>query len=388
VAAIVGCERAPGHLVSKLLATRAMVLVGLVSYPLYLWHWPLLAIGRAHTLGELGSAGTLALCVVAFILAWLTWRFIEDPVRSRRVRFMATRKRAFAGGAAMCLVLLLGSTAMGASARSGARLQLASPGVARSLQEMRSTQVACMQPAPYDGQLLALPDCDLPHGGDPAVLVWGDSHARHLIPMITTVMSMRPHSTLRIRTMSACPPTLGFSPEIAGVGNSEGCQAFNDEVLREVTRLHARGLRAVVLAGHWPHYLEVEAAREPAEAGLVRLLAALDGLGVKVLLVAPGPMLPHDVPACLARRSPAECSGSRRASEADRRQSLQMVTIAAARFPNVRVYDPLPPLCPHELCPAMVAGDVVYTDAHHLSMKGSLLLAPSAVPAFEWLLGE
>jgi peptidoglycan/LPS O-acetylase OafA/YrhL len=64
------------------LSNRAVVFVGLISYPFYLWHWPLISF--AYVI-RMGRAPTLlmatALVVASFLLAWATYRFIERPVR-------------------------------------------------------------------------------------------------------------------------------------------------------------------------------------------------------------------------------------------------------------------------------------------------------------------
>ena len=74
----------------KLLSTRTMVSVGLISFPLYLWHWPLLSFARV-IFGRPPSPATAAVLVVAsFVLAWLTYRLIERPVRFGPHRAMAT----------------------------------------------------------------------------------------------------------------------------------------------------------------------------------------------------------------------------------------------------------------------------------------------------------
>ncbi|NML43831.1 acyltransferase [Ramlibacter sp. G-1-2-2] len=65
-----------------LLSNRAMTWVGGISYPLYLWHWPVLAFARLLFNAEPGWPGMLLLVGASFLLAWLTWRFVERPVRS------------------------------------------------------------------------------------------------------------------------------------------------------------------------------------------------------------------------------------------------------------------------------------------------------------------
>ena len=64
-----------------LLASRPLVAIGLISYPLYLWHWPLLSFARILESQTPGPELRLALVLLSFILAWGTYRFIEKPIR-------------------------------------------------------------------------------------------------------------------------------------------------------------------------------------------------------------------------------------------------------------------------------------------------------------------
>jgi len=63
------------------LSNAVLVKVGLISYPLYLWHWPLLAFARMQEGPNLSVSLRIALVVLAFILAWITYQFIEKPIR-------------------------------------------------------------------------------------------------------------------------------------------------------------------------------------------------------------------------------------------------------------------------------------------------------------------
>ncbi len=67
----------------QVLSHRVLVWIGLISYPLYLWHWPLLSFARIMESGTPSVAARCGLVAASIILAWLTYRFIERPVRSR-----------------------------------------------------------------------------------------------------------------------------------------------------------------------------------------------------------------------------------------------------------------------------------------------------------------
>jgi peptidoglycan/LPS O-acetylase OafA/YrhL len=90
---------AQGSLLSRiLLSNPAAVFVGRISYPLYLWHWPLLVFGKAYPLRTLTPLELVGLVCMAFVLAWLTYELIEKPVRSGW--FAAGAKASVAGMAA------------------------------------------------------------------------------------------------------------------------------------------------------------------------------------------------------------------------------------------------------------------------------------------------
>jgi peptidoglycan/LPS O-acetylase OafA/YrhL len=378
-AIIIGCENARVP-VARLLSARPLVFVGLVSYSFYLWHWPLLAIARAHLLGELTATGALAICAAAFGLASLTYFYVESPVRLRRVQFMSNRRQVFAAGLTAGTLLLLASGAMGASAKFGGPGSRNDPGLAAALGSTEKVRVACWQPRPYSGNLLDRPDCDFPLGRRPAILLWGDSHAAHLLPMMQAALSGQ-DLAVRIRYMPECPPLLDFDPELAGINRSVGCQRFNRDVLDEITRLRSRGLVAVVLAARWPSYLRKPEARLKAADGLRKELAALNRMKLKAIVVAPGPTLPHEAPACLARRDPSECGIARSVAESARAQTMGLLTSIVSSDGNALMLDPFKALCTAERCDAISAGQVIYSDAHHLSVNGSLRLVPLAAAA-------
>ncbi len=90
-ALIIHAGRSGTTFVGTLLATRPFVYVGLVSYSLYLWHWPILVFARAVSVRPLSPAEAAALVVLSFIAADLSWRFVESPFRGKRGRFSRTQ---------------------------------------------------------------------------------------------------------------------------------------------------------------------------------------------------------------------------------------------------------------------------------------------------------
>lgn len=73
----------PGTLVGKVLGSRVLVSVGLISYSAYLWHQPLLSFARHRSLTEPNGLLIACLVVLAFGLAYVTWRYVEQPFRQK-----------------------------------------------------------------------------------------------------------------------------------------------------------------------------------------------------------------------------------------------------------------------------------------------------------------
>jgi peptidoglycan/LPS O-acetylase OafA/YrhL len=95
------------------LSSRGMVAIGQLSYSWHLWHWPLLALARVNALGERDLSRDVTIALVSLGLAWLTYRFVEHPIRTRQYRgFRATRTTLLSGAAmsavAACCALVLG----------------------------------------------------------------------------------------------------------------------------------------------------------------------------------------------------------------------------------------------------------------------------------------
>ena len=74
----------PKTLVHKLLSLKFIVGIGLISYSAYLWHQPLLAFARLRLLGEVSELILITLCCASLVIAWFSWRFVEQPFRDRK----------------------------------------------------------------------------------------------------------------------------------------------------------------------------------------------------------------------------------------------------------------------------------------------------------------
>lgn len=237
----------PGSVVSRrVLSLRGLVMIGLISYPLYLWHWPLLVFGGRLMSGGLTKINTLILVAAAFAASIATYRLVELPIRfgaiSRRGRIALTLAAS---------VFLLGGLGLVTASRGW---DVRYPAAVRPFLHAGDYEPAfrthqCM----LTGEDMLFADfCAGKRQSpeQPLFLIWGDSHGAMLNRELATAANAH-GMALAQYTSSACPPILGFEMDIR-----PHCRALNDEAFRQITRLRPV---TVLLAADWPQYLSKNA---------------------------------------------------------------------------------------------------------------------------------
>lgn len=171
-----------GSLINRyVLSNKLLVGVGLISYPLYLWHWPLLVF--APLVVDLNTIGRIAIIAACIALAWGTWRFIEAPIRT--------------GGFGMPKVSLLGAAmasiaALGVWTIQGDGLNFRFPLELRSIlqasvQAERWRRHECTM---IDGKTDFAETC-VDRDRRPLLFLWGDSTAAALVPGLRDLQQRR-----------------------------------------------------------------------------------------------------------------------------------------------------------------------------------------------------
>lgn len=385
----------PGGWVNRrVLALRPLVGLGLISYPLYLWHWPLLVWARL-TLGHAPGAGLRAgLVALAVGLAWATWAWLETPLRRlsevARARLVPTLASAMAvlGVAGLAVAW---SPALQARAGRGADAALAAS-VHRT-----APRDACFDVDHADrggpGWVCALG----PGGVPPRVFAYGDSHALSLVPALRRA-ALDLNRPMLFTGYSGCPPLLGVQPLRGADLERHDCRRLNDRVFATV---RARHLDTVILIGRWSYYVggggiatlqplgddvaatpDLASSRRAFAAGLRRTLQAYREIGVRVILVDDNPQQPL-LPLDALRRARLAGAGidsyavTAAADAANRAVAEAAIDREAARI-GARV-DLRAALCDATRCPLTRDGAFLYFDDNHLSDAGAM----RAVPALE-----
>lgn len=378
-----------------LLASRPMVFVGLISYPLYLWHWPILSFMYLMESGQVLPQLKIAGIALSVLLAWGTMRYIEGPIRFGRYA-KSTR----------CLWVLLGCmVALGAGSavvdmqHGSARTRGMDLPKLRDMEQIDAFRASLPKcDAKYKGQDLNWCHTNLPGQANYALL--GDSHADHLMPGITALEKQR-HWLLIGK--SSCAPLGGL--HIIESGRPDVCATSNRTALDAVVA--DRAIRTVVVAMRGSIYLgdtispENRGKFDPSFLTLQevgsdkpddRRKLFLDGLrrtvrslllsGKKVVLFLDVPEMDFVMMRCVDRpmtlaapASPTPCGVERAKVEKMRARYREITLQVQKEFPEVFVYDAFLPLCDASTCYAADDARLYYRDSNHLSQYGSTKVA-------------
>ena len=236
---------APGAWLNRVvLAARMPVWIGLISYPLYLWHWPLLVFFAAIKFAPLTLLERGLVIGLCFVLAWLTVRFIEKPLRFDR----SAQGRIVGKVAGLCSAMLMISVA-GAIVVLGRGFDFRLPPEIRAMANVRTQDNLwrlhrCL--LDLGREMTFASDC-IDQDQRPLVLVWGDSTAAALVPGLRKAQESRSFGLGQF-TSSSCIPAL--SADISGVPN---CRAINDKVLKQIRDARPD---VVLLHGTWGRHID------------------------------------------------------------------------------------------------------------------------------------
>ncbi len=369
--------------VAKVLSTKPVAFIGLISYSLYLWHWALLVFLKYYLVRRLSGWEIAAVMGVAVVIATLSWRFVESPFRGRR-RLMKSRRLLFAGAAAGSVAFVLFGGLLFLTGGLPSRFSSQVLGLLAGKGDYWARRDQCM------GQICAIGN------SAPGFLLWGDSHAGAIAPLFEQ-MAAANHKSGAVAFVPACAPLLGLKRY--DQDDVKKCTRFNQSVLEFIKSNH---ISNVFLHARWGLYAEgsryrqerggpalLTADRNPKEdyRELESLLPAtiqeLQRLHVNITIIASVPEVEMDVPTVLARNvvTGKVSSLAPHYPEFLERQAraFKLLSQVAEKY-RVRVIYPHQTLCNYSSCRIVSENHALYVDDDHLSTHGAMYLMPTFAP--------
>jgi len=378
--------------INDALGTPALRWTGLLSYSLYLWHFPLIVFTRHLIVRPFSGLEAVLLLLTTAVLALVTRRFVEQPFRQRPHRIERQALYRYAG---VTFAFSLG-VGLFTDFSDGAAFRL--PSLARTyLEADQDKDSDCMR----RGQKCFIGD----DGAEPRYLIWGDSHASAILPAFK-LLSEQTGISGKAAIRGGCPPLVGY--RLIRIVISESCakhsrqtfeMALNSKIdtiflitrwsmVVEESMYGYESGRPLILADDVMPDLR-ETNRAVLSRALDETLAALTMAGKNVVIIGPVPEIGWDVPHTLAQRvrfGPLLDQSSLNPTVQqvlERNQRSIDLLATAARKHGARL------LLPHETLCAVVSGCRVlngtrplYHDTHHLTIVGALELTNMLRPEF------
>ncbi len=378
------------------LSHRVAVFIGLISYPLYLWHWPLLSFEHIVWGGKPPALWRGAAVAVAILLAWVTYRYIEPPLRYGK---HSTAK-------AVGLFVVLAAIGFGGYAlyKSNGFPQRVGETISDSQSSMAPIDFERLRAESQSRCESVFPEwkkqdnkCLMQKApGQNTVAILGDSHAGHLFAGLSS------HGKYSIEMFP-----IGCGAPLLDVTTST-----HERIPANVLKLRGEGylrhreafqhiaadpsIVAVVLAHRsWCSSNGVLDHRNPEEkdeskilrSGLARTFEMMQKAGKQVIVVLDDPQIPFNPSRCVVRplTTSKQCQFPRKDWNAQPFKKFYEAAVrdVAPHFSNVTIIDLADTLCDKTTCYAVRNHAVLYRDDNHLSDAGSRLVAPVIVKAID-----
>ena len=338
---------------------RIVQWLGEISYPLYLWHWPLLVIPAVYLGRDLHIYEKVLCIFFTLVFADQTHRWIEEPLRHARLSINQILRL---GVLATTLSLLVGISIYSTytdtlNISSGKSFKLS-----QVLQKPLVYNDGCHV---NNGETKSgLCTYGVP-GAKVKVVLFGDSHAAQWFPALEK-LALSQNFELISLTKSACPGPAVVKVDNGAYKNAD-CSAWRENSFQRIREIHPE---AVIVSGmeHFelPHGISDRGSwwRD----GESKTLAQLKGSTSHLIYIVDTPHPQRDIPSCLASRSSARCNST---------EPSTPYTISG--FSNI---DPTSWLC-NRTCPAIVNGVIAYRDASHISVAMSRKLSSKLLSALQ-----
>ncbi|EMD4022608.1 TPA: acyltransferase family protein [Escherichia coli] len=347
-------------LVKSILSSKPFVFVGLISYPLYLWHWPLFSLAHIINGSTPPDEIMLGLLVASFVLATLTYWLVERPLKSVKSWKVKTIPM-------LILMAIIGVAGYITYAMNGIDTR---SNIEASKEVSRQLNGALWQYSKNDNCLTRFKThlatdlpwwfCSLKKNSEPDLLLLGNSYANHLYPGIANNNKLKDLNVLSIGTQDVTAEVL------------KPTDAMQSEQLAFVNHVieTTESIKYIIISGINPkaddYYID----------GLLKRMSVITKHNARVIIFYPHVRLSDDIKACFSRplKAPQKTCESDLTEVNDIRQHMaHLKERVSAIYPNTLYFDPNLAFCDDEKCSSVKNGLPMYRDEYkHLSEYGSM----------------
>lgn len=370
-----------------ILSNKIAVWFGLISFPLYLWHWPLLSFARIVESEAPGRNIRIAAVLLSVVLAWFTYKFVEHPIRFGKFGKVKIT-------VLVLLTAIIGYFGYNVYARDGLPF--------RAFHQKFISYTDSIKVPDRAEECFGIPHaykksgnwfCDLGEKDSPVkYFAYGDSHALSLLPALDK-FAIDDRLKILFTGASGCPSVLGVQA-MRGESSIEmhNCRELNERIFNYVK---SSGIKSVILANRWTYY--TGSFSRPSEFSPIARDAALPvdkisstkdlvwaikntvlryaEIGVSVIFIEDNPQQkfwPNDV---IRKGRGVENEYLRLSVSFDEHRKNQKFVNEVLRSTGAKVVSLDDILCSQDICPLVANSKFLYSDDDHLSVYGSLLVS-------------
>jgi len=362
---------------SNILSIKYIRYIGFISYSLYLWHWPIIALSKNIVVGDFTITMQLSILILTFTLSTLTYFFIEQPFRiNKKLKKILELRNGFITLFILALIAVIALLIMTINSKEAKKEIHKSANCFHKIETLESTK-----------------RCSLGDQNASKILVlYGDSHSAAMIPAFEKLAF---ENSSRIITISipGCAPLFGVFRN-DGLGTSSSCTGEYSKNIEIFLNKNRESIDMVFLVARWDLYekgyikrgrlqkethflsdqnIESKNAKDSSQVlkkALIRTITTItEKFNIKTSVLETVPILHGDI-----RRRGIE--NTTKEEYLIQKKFISNSTRTLKSNPLLTFINPINIFCETDLCKMFDKKEALYTDDNHLSEKGSLLLYP------------
>jgi len=340
--------------------TRLFQWLGEISYPLYLWHWPLLVLPSTYFSRPLEVYERLIAIAATLIFADLTHRFVEEPFRNRKIVSGLVYKRV---AYATCLSIFVGTLIMFTNSE---KLDISGVNGAVSLAQIKARPQVYDDGCHADYSQRKSGLCEYAKINSRKVMVlYGDSHAAQWFPALLEIANRSGYKLISL-TKSACPSVDNQRRDKGGFKMGR-CEDWRKNTIARIHEIRPD----VLIMSSYQYFAQPPQFKDRSkwwDDGQRKLLQNVGKSSKELIYLTDTPHPNRDIPACLVNNPISKCNLTAPSEDLS--------------IPGFKVINPNPWLCSRS-CPAVKDGVVAYRDASHISVDMAIALIPRLTQALK-----
>ncbi|MFD9897742.1 acyltransferase family protein [Mesorhizobium sp. NPDC059025] len=361
--ALIVCRK-QGTIASNMLGSTPFRGIGLISYSLYLWHWPILVFYRLTHFEQLPTGVDLVvLLALTFGLSYLSYRFVELPIVKKPVEWALPTIPA-------ALAVVVAGNAVASQEGYPERLTTEAAALYASTTDFSKHRPNCHRNDNF--QLPLEKSCAFgAQSAAPTAAVWSDSHGVEIADALGDIEAPKGKSVVSL-TYSSCPPSLDY----ASPDHQIGCRPFNTDALGYL--LDRPEIRTIIMTAFYEYYLG-KPESDRFVTGFEAAVSKLSEAGKRVILIASNPVTGYAIPQAAARSAMTtprpEISLPLTQLRRETQVSRDLLDTLARRYRNVEVVDPADSFCADQTCSMIAEGKPLLFDDNHLTLTSARKIA-------------